>query len=193
MTGRATRLEAVRDALPPQTCLTIDELDALLGLPRKEIVKSTLRLMSRGLLERVERGCYQLTLAGIESRAFGEALTSGPIGPGTTKSRKKKPNLRTRLWRAMCVKQKFTINDLVAICAKGFEKNARENARKYLRALEQAGYLRTLPKQHGEALTSNGFKRFMLIRQTGPQAPEVKRNGQNVYDPNTGVLHDCAK
>jgi len=193
MTGRATRLEAIRDALPPHACLTIDELDVLVGLPRKEIVKSTSRLMSRGLLERVERGCYQLTAAGIESRKTGEALTSGPISPATTKSRKKKPNLRTRLWRAMCVKQKFTINDLVAICAKGPEKNPHENARKYLRALEQAGYLRTLPKQHGQALTSNGFKRFQLMRQTGPQAPEVKHGGEHVFDPNTGEFHDCTK
>ncbi|PKR55503.1 hypothetical protein [Thalassospira marina] len=193
MTGRATRLEAVRDVLPPQTCLTIDELDAALDLPRKEIVKSTQRLMSRGLLERVERGCYQLTAAGIESRAVGEALTSGPTGPDTTKSRKKKANLRTRLWRVMCVKQKFIIDELVAIAAKGPEKDARENARKYLRALELAGYLRVLPRQKGEAATSNGFKRFQLIRQTGPRAPEVKRGGQHVFDPNTGAFHDCKK
>lgn len=189
-TGRSLIQEAVRDQLPPQACLTIDELDAALTEhSRHNIVKATLKLMSRGLLERVELGCYQLTSKGMESRANGEVLTSGPNAPLTGKARKQKgTNLRLRVWRVMSVKQKFTIDDLLSVTAKGEEKNAHNNVQKYLKHLCQAGYLRELRRAPGEALTSNGFKRYQLIRHTGPQAPVLRKGG--IYDRNTGVLHE---
>lgn len=188
--GRSFLQEAVRDKLPPQSCLTIDELDtALPDHSRKSIVKATLKLMTRGLLERVELGCYQLTDKGIQSRSNGETLTSGPNAPHTAKARKQKgSNLRQRVWRVMPVKQKFTIDDLLGVAANGEEKNARNNVQKYLRFLSEAGYLRELRRVPGEALTSNGFKRYQLIRHTGPKAPVPRKNG--VYDRNTGEFHE---
>lgn len=140
-TGRSFLQEAVRDKLPPQACLTIDELDAALpDHSRKSIVKATLKLITRGLLERVELGCYQLTDKGIQSRARGEILTSGPNAPHTGKARKQKgSNLRMRVWRVMSVKQKFTIDDLLSVTAKGEEKNAHNNIQQYLRHLCRAG------------------------------------------------------
>jgi len=188
--GRSFIQEAVRDQLPPHACLTIDELDtALPEYPRRKIVMATLKLMSRGLLERVERGCYQLTSKGIANQAAGEALTSGPNAPLTAKTRAKKgTNLRLRIWRAMAVKQKFTIDDLLAVAERGDEKNARNNVQKYLRHLCQAGYLRELRRAPGDAMTSNGFKRYQLVRHTGPRAPALRPNG--IYDRNTGEFHE---
>jgi hypothetical protein len=189
-TGRSFLQEAVRDQLPPKACLTIDELaNALPDHHRRDIVKATLKLMSRGLLERVERGCYQLTDKGIESRTSSEALTSGPNQPHTAKHRpQKRNNLRQKVWRVMSVKQKFTIDDLLSVAANGEEKNARNNVQKYLRFLSEAGYLRELRRVPGEAITSNGFKRYQLVRHTGPNAPALRHNG--VYDRNTGVFHE---
>jgi hypothetical protein len=188
--GRSFIQEAVRDQLPPHACLTIDELDAALrNYPRRKIVNATLKLMSRGLIERVERGCYQLTPEGVISRADCEALTSGPNAPHTAKAQKQRGNhLRQRVWRVMPVKIKFTIDDLLSVAAKGEEKNARNNVQKYLRHLCQAGYLRELRRSPGDALTSNGFKRYQIIRHTGPLAPIPRNNG--VYDRNTGEFHE---
>lgn len=188
--GRSFLQEAVRDNLPPQACLTIDELDAALpDHSRKSIVKATLKLMTRGLLERVEVGCYQLTDKGIQSRESRETLTSGPNAPHTAKARKQKgSNLRLRVWRVMSVKQKFTIDELLSVAAKGEEKNARNNVQQYLRHLYRAGYLRELRRAPGDALTSNGFKRYQIIRHTGPLAPIPRKNG--VFDRNTGELHE---
>lgn len=188
--GRSLRQEAVRDQLPPNACLTIDELAAALPeYSRRDIVKATLKLISRGLLERVERGCYQLTSAGITSRDAAQALTSGPNEPLTAKTRTRKGStLRRRIWRVMAVKQKFTIDDLLSVSTRGEEKNARNNVQKYLRCLFKAGYLRELRRAPGEAITSNGFKRYQLIRYTGPQAPVLREDG--VFDRNTGEFHE---
>ncbi|KZB51096.1 hypothetical protein [Thalassospira xiamenensis] len=188
--GRSFRQEVVRDLLPPNACLTIDELaSALPEYSRRDIVKATVKLISRGLLERVERGCYQLTPKGIESRDANEALTSGPNEPLTAKTRTKKGStLRRRVWRVMAVKQKFTIDDLLSVSTRGEEKNARNNVQKYLRCLCKAGYLRELRRTPGEAITSNGFKRYQLIRHTGPLAPVLRQGG--VYDSNTGEFHE---
>ncbi len=188
MCGRGYNQEAVRDAILPDACLTIDQLDVTLELPRRDIVKAAGALISRGLIERVERGCFRLTEAGQKSQAEAEVLTSGPNAPLTCKKTRKKSTLRLRMWRAMAVQKKFTIGDLISAAAKGEEKNARNNAQRYLRALTVVGYLRELPREPGVKMTSNGFKRYAVLRHTGPKAPKL--NPGNIYDPNTGETHE---
>lgn len=85
---------------------------------------------------------------------------------------------RQRAWAAMRFLRTFTAPELQM----GAEI-AYDNLKKYLTALEKAGYVKRLrPKRNGEAA---GHVVWVLIRNTGPKHPIARRNGKGVYDPNT--------
>ncbi len=69
-------------------CRTIDDLNDMLDLTRRQISDGAARLVLRDYAERVEIGCYQLTVAGLEAARQGEVITSGPWRPDTVKVRK---------------------------------------------------------------------------------------------------------
>lgn len=163
---------AILTTLGHGSCLTIDQLDTALPLNRRQISDGAAKLILRGLAERVEAGCYQLTSAGLEAAARGEAITSGPMGRHTAKARKPiADTLRQRAWTAMRMSGAFTVGALVMAAGRG-EADAENNLQRYLRRLKGAGYVAELPvRERGTALTSNGFKRYRLIRDTGPAAP----------------------
>ena len=179
---------AVLDRLADGECHTIDHLDfALEAFARREIVKCAGRLVMRGLLERVELGCYQLTEDGKAALASGERITSGPHRPDRGRCRKPRRTLRQRAWNAMRMSGTFTIGDIVMAAASGEEKNAENNLQRYFRALVRAHYLVVLPiRAKGTRLTSNGFKRYRLMRDTGPTAPVFRLNSACLFDHNLG-------
>jgi hypothetical protein len=88
----------------------------------------------------------------------------------------------------MKLKGKFSLPDLCMLCAKGGEKDIYSNLRKYVKALEDAGYLIRLSlRDSGIATTSNGNVRWWLSPEkvTGLQAPVWSAKSKTVYDPNT--------
>jgi hypothetical protein len=149
-------------------------------------------LIFRGLVERVETGCYQLTLAGSAAKARGDVITSGPWKPDTAKHRKPvQDTFRQRLWNAIRMSRSFTIGDLVIAAGRG-EKDPENNATWYIRHLRAAGYIAELPvRQKGTRLTSNGFKRWRLLRDTGDKAPVYRPKAKLVHDYNTGEDVAC--
>lgn len=192
--GNAHNQMALIRALPAGACLTVDDLTAVVPMDRRVIVKTAGALVTRGLLERVERGCFQLTAEGRRVVESGESLSSGPQGSHTGARTPRRTTLRTRLWRAMRVHGKFTVGDLLTAAVRGAEKDPENNAHQYLRRLQEAGYLHRLPvRRKGTALTSNGFCRWTLIRDTGPDAPMLRRTatGWEIRDPNTGEVWPC--
>lgn len=92
----------------------------------------------------------------------------------------RQPRARARAWTSMRVLTRcqgnFTLPDLVATAA-----IAESNARHYLRALDRGGYLRRLRKP--EPGRASGHALWRLIRDTGPVAPRVRRDGE-ICDPN---------
>nr|WP_319485491.1 hypothetical protein [uncultured Cohaesibacter sp.] len=179
---------AVLHRLSDGQCHTIDHLDyALPDFKRREIVKCAGRLVMRGLLERVELGCYQLTDDGKQIIASGQKITSGPIRADRGLSRKPRETLRQRAWNAMRMSGAFTIGDIVMAASTGSEKNADNNLQRYFCALVKARYLTVLPvRVRGTKLTSNGFKRFRLMKDTGPIAPIYRANKGCLFDHNLG-------
>jgi hypothetical protein len=94
--------------------------------------------------------------------------------------------LRERVWRALRLRRKASIPDLVMLVAEGGERDIESNIGKYLSALGRAGYLQKLPlRERGTALTSNGYIRWWLVQDTGPLAPVWRVKADTVYDPNT--------
>lgn len=181
---------AVLNALASGRCLTMDQLaEALPDLSRRPLSDAAARLIERGYAERVERGCFRATGAGLLAHQRGERITSGPRGPMQRK-RPVRNGLATRLWRAMRLKGKFTLPALLELATRD-ETQAESTAGRYLRALERAGYVMRLSRREtGTSMTSNGFIRWSLIRDTGEQAPIARGDG-SVYDPNTGEVMSC--
>ncbi|MFL7904713.1 hypothetical protein ACJ41P_26535 [Azospirillum argentinense] len=172
-------------------CLTIEELADTAGISRRQAWNGTVGLIARDYVVRRERGCYEVTEEGLVAHTAGTPLKSGPAGP-LERCRKPQANtLNGRLWRAMRMKGKFSLGDLLNLAAHGDEGNAEHNAGRYVRALVAAGYLTELRRAKPDRPGSNGVKRYALLRNSGPLTPMLRRGG-DIYDPNTGELHSCA-
>ncbi len=185
MPGDATIQTAVLAALPPGECLTVEALAEITGLSRRKVSLGAAGLIGRGLSERAEVGCFRLTDAGIAAKGSRARLTSGPCGPLTqTLRRPKRTTVRDKIWKALRIKGTATIGELLETA--GVEAgNATSNAQRFCKALLRAGFLRPMRRVRGTALTSNGFARYQLLRNSGTRAPVVRVDG-SVFDPNTG-------
>lgn len=202
MTDSAPNANALLDALTPGVCLTVDKLAETTGLPKKEVSRAAGQLVLRELAERTARGCYQLTAAGAAFKAGGERIASGPRrGVPRTGRRRTADTLRDRLWAALRIRGKASIPELLELALADGERaeTSYDNAKSFLRLLRRAGYLIELRRERGAAPSSNGFKRYGLVRDSGPETPQVRRPkpahgdrpaiGAHVYDPNTGACH----
>lgn len=171
-------------AAAPRECITEAQLVELTGHSAGSIEESCRKLRKHGLLVKTARGCHKLTDAGRAALAEGKKLHSGPNGPDLGR-RQRKGTLRERAWRAMRLRRKFTIADLVMLCAEGAERDIESNLGKYLRALARAGYVRQLPVREAPTSASgNGYVRYLLLRDHGAQAPVWRLQYGEIWDPN---------
>lgn len=112
--------------------------------------------------------------------------------------------LRQKAWLAMQIKGKFSVSDLVRnALPSGSERgdgspphkgtrNPRNNIGHYVRALCLAGVLAEMKRRlPPTSPSSNGEKRWVLVRDLGRRAPVVRANGQ-VFDPNSGAVLEVA-
>lgn len=181
--GDISPTNIVLAALDRDSCLTTEFLAITTGLSRKSIVAAVATLIGRGLADRREVGCYTLTAEGESFRAAGKEIKSGPNGPLNLAAvrRPRRTTQRDRLWSAMRILKKFTLGEILTLAGDGSESNAQH----YIAALAGAGYLRQMHRrERGTSLTSNGFKRWQLIRDTGPAAPIWRKQRGELFDPN---------
>ena len=170
-------------------CVTVAELARRSRMPRRAVVRKIDVLRRRGWTERVRTGCYRLTKQGHKARDMGARATSGPTGRHSGRRKPMENTFRVRLWRALRQVKKATIPDLIELAGKGDERDAAGNARRYLRALRRAGYVTGLArKEPGTKITSTGFTRYLLVKNTGPAAPVWNSKHGELYDPNTGEV-----
>ncbi len=183
-------LTAIGQASPSE-CITEARMVALTGYDAGAVESCCMKLRKHGLLVKTARGCHKLTPAGVEAFKQGAKLRSGPKGKLT--GRKVIPGtVRTRAWAAIRIAGRASIPDVIMLAAEGGEKNIANNIGKYFSALERAGYLRQLRvRDPGTAPTSNGHVRWMLIRNSGPEAPVWRVEARTVYDPNTEEEFSC--
>lgn len=173
----------------------IDNLIQKLGLTSKSISQAAGNLIKHGYLTRSVTGVYRLTEKGKSLKRSGKPLV---INPGPEKGYKwpdePKDTFRSRAWKAMRIKQKFTVNDVLMLACEGTEKQPLNQLHIYIRALSKAGVLMELKsREPGYALTSNGFKRFALVKDLGYLAPVFRRRENEVYNPNNGEVLPCQK
>ena len=113
----------------------------------------------------------------------------GPKGPHG-KPHVRQGTLRQKAWRAMQIKGKFTLSDLVrnAVAVDACAKDPRNNIGRYVKALCTVGVLVEMKRRMVPTVVgSNGEKRWMLVRDLGRQAP-VMRSLTEVYDPNSKTV-----
>lgn len=113
----------------------------------------------------------------------------GPKGPHG-KARSVPGTLRRKAWLAMQIKGKFSLSDICRCVLTGEEgaRNPRNNLGRYIASLAAVGILQEMRHRMAPTSpTSNGEKRWLLVRDLGRQAPIRRQNG-DVFDPNAGVL-----
>jgi hypothetical protein len=163
---------------------TCESLSQRTGQTSRQIADNASLLVKRGLLKRIRPGCYEATKAGHQAIQEGNLLKSGPKAG---MSRARSWGLRQKAWRLMRIRGKFSVSDLCQGICDGSEQFAESNLGKYLKALRLAGYITRLARrQKGSAPTSNGDYRYLLVRDSGPEAPVWRKKTNTVFDPNDG-------
>jgi hypothetical protein len=188
MAGTATELLRTLATVP--TCITISQLADQLQWSRKRLRKAINVLRRYKMITSVRKGCYRATPAGHEAHKAALAIRPGPR-KGSKRAQRHDPNaLRSRLWRAMRLKRRFTVGDLIS-CACTEDEQARPkkaiaSAQRYLSLLRRQGYVIVQQQREpGTRPTSPGFKRYLLLpdRDTGHLAPQIRKDG-SLFDPN---------
>ena len=180
-------LTAIRDS-GMRECITEERLLELTELSKRQVQQSCRLLRGSGLLVKTAEGCHTITSAGREALDAGARYRSGPKDSKQSGKRVWKDTARIRIWRAIRIRRKFTVPEIIALVADEERGDMTSNVQKYVRALAKAGYLIELPRREaGTALTSNGHKRWWLTddKDTGPEAPIWRLERSTVYDPNT--------
>jgi hypothetical protein len=160
-------------------CLTVDEMVERTAYPRRSVVEACACLVRRGWVDRLERGCFTLSVEGRQALTRGDVVASGPIGPLTVRARRpKRRTIRDKMWSAIRIAKKFDLARLEEIAGA-----SRTNAQRFVLVLARAGFLTELRRQPGDAPSSNGFKRWLLVDDPGPATPTIKADGR-IWDPN---------
>jgi len=182
---------ALLQHLSSGACLTADQMAEELGVTKRQAMNAARALLRRRLMRKMAIGCFSLSEDGVVAARNEAVITSGPMGKtGVIATRTH--TLRERAWIAMRIRRRFTIGEIVAAASREEEKNARENVRKFIVQLGRAGFVKELPNRlPGTRIGSNGFKRFMLVRDTGPRAPVYRAELRVIHDANTGESLPC--
>jgi Predicted transcriptional regulator len=183
--GTATHMIAVLGAIGNGQ-FTVEEIASHLPMDRRNVSSAAGRLITRGLIERIETGVFRLSDEGRAFLAAGRTIKCGPKGKRTGVTPPLPDTLRQRAWKVMQVSRRFTIDDLLRAAARGDRADSRSNLQHYLKALTLSGHIAVLPRRiPGRALTSNGFRQWVLNRNTGPIAPVARPKDRVTYDHNT--------
>lgn len=172
--------------------LTLDQIESALPIGRKQIATAAGKLIARDFVERTENGVYRLTLSGRQALQEGASLTSGPH-----RRKRKHPvfadTLQQRAWSAMRIRgNRFTIGDIAQLAATAEDLRPEQSLQRFFHRLTRAGYLAELPSRvRGVAETSNGFKQWVLMRDTGEHAPRWLDRQKAFKDWNTREVFPC--
>ncbi|MBW7998409.1 MAG: hypothetical protein FVQ81_17920 [Candidatus Glassbacteria bacterium] len=168
--------------LDSEKSVSLEDAARFVERSKSRVCQSLSVLVRRGLAEKPDRGHYRITKAGIECFKSGGRVRSG-LHDGS-KRRPRRGSLRERVWKAARMARKFSVTDLVEIAAQENETSAARGARRYLLALERAGYLKRLKNGPQAASNWKPVSRWALLRDTGPLHPLLMRDGKTVRDRN---------
>lgn len=176
-------------------CLTIAAMAEASDMDRRKVFNRCDVLRRRKFIEHVRTDCYRITALGRGIVERGGRIRSGPARGATAGKRPvDRKTLRAKVWTALRQLEKGTAGDMLALAKTGTERDALNNARKYLQVLCRAGYVTPLKtREPGTAPTSAGFVRYLLVKNTGPLPPVYHPSEDVVRDPNIGEEIELAE
>ncbi|WP_299165843.1 hypothetical protein [uncultured Tateyamaria sp.] len=153
------------------------------GRSQAHLRKVLNELAIAGLVTRPKRGWYALTDAGHVRMKFDP---KAPVKP--RQIRKPKPgSVRSRVWRAIQIKQEFTIGDLLPVVENN-SGGTYATIGAFCVQLEKCGYLRGvfLAGDHEALNNATRIKKYRVAKHTGPVAPVWVEAENCLHDHNTG-------
>jgi len=158
------------------------ELAAHFQRDPRNVATGVVRLVRRGLVERLESGRYQITEAGRLAIEAGQVIRSGPKRAHTGSRAQHLSTSRQNIWRALRLMRKASTLELAAATS-----TSRDNVRKYLNVLAEAGYVARLRPD------ARGFGRYALVDDTGPLCPIHRPQLWCVLDRNSGERRELPR
>ncbi|WP_398309310.1 hypothetical protein [Zoogloea sp.] len=141
---------------------------------------ATQKLRKRGLIQSAGLGRYAMTDAGRAWLDSGKRISSGQ---GIKKVRPTS-GLRQRAWWVIARDRTFTVDSLLYTIATGDERNAEDNLRRYISALEHTGFITRLPARAGTAAAWS-----VVPDRIGRKAPTYRRQLKQVVCGKTGAIY----
>jgi hypothetical protein len=197
-------MDAVKTLACPRGCVKHDAIVKHTKLTGRQVATACTKLVEHQYMTRevyandtVKPGCYKLTELGKAALEEGIKLTSGPKGP-TGKPKVISDTVRDRAWRVLRMRRKTSAPELIGLlldagCDDATVTRTKNNLNKYLRYLHLAGYLIEMRREAPQSPTSNGAKRFLLTRNTGPLAPIPQPKQKKVFDQNEEKQYDAKR
>ncbi len=174
----------------PADCVHQKQFAALLGYSMPQVEHCCHKLMRRGYLDRIGRGCYRLNEKGRQALISGERIRGGSRATDRRKPRPRNPNsFYQRVWTALRYLRTATAPDIVMLVGAPDYRTPRTMIRKLMCWLKAAGVVVELDRREPSTKSGGrGFKRFRLVRDLGPFVPIWRARDQRLFDPNSGEL-----
>ncbi len=121
---------------------------------------------------------YTITAAGAEAVArvaAGQRHRSGPKGPRDKRRVPDGDSFVQRLWTLFRASKLLDADSAASLLVDAGDdvKTAARTARRYFHRWTQAGYAAESTNRVGAVGSSNGFKRYILVKDCGPVAPST--------------------
>jgi predicted transcriptional regulator len=158
------------------------------GLTRIQVTDAVRKLRGRGYVEIPKPGNYRITDAGRTWLTTGKAIVSGQ---GAKKPRPAS-GLRQRAWWLMTKDKTFTLDGLLYTVATGTERDAEDNLRRYLNALERTGFIARIQERRGSGSKTAITWRINADRLSR-KAPIFRQRHQQVVCSKTGTVYPIEK
>ena len=163
---------------------TTDVITQATGMSRHATWRAAAKLRQIGLIDAVSRGEYTLTEAGRDWLESGRVVERR--GPSERRTRTAR-GLRVRAWWLMRQLGRWTLPDLLTTLADGTQRTPQSNMLRYLNGLEAAGIVRRAKRTVPAARPGRGHVLWIIARDLGPQAPVLRDDRRELYDPNAGT------
>ncbi|MDO5648840.1 hypothetical protein [Paracoccus sp. (in: a-proteobacteria)] len=169
--GRQDIWEAIRAAKPG---FSAGDLAEVSGANRKTVEDYLRCLIPAGVIEHLPAGGFRLVDdRGVHAPRLNRQGQPVVQGAGVE-----------NMWRSMRMMAAFSSLDLAVHSSAGDVTVSESTAKSYCHMLLKTGFLRVEQK----AVPGKRAAVYRLIRNTGPQPPQIQRI-KRVYDPNTKQVH----
>lgn len=149
--------------------MSIQELAQATGLTLNEVRSACRTMVPKKLIIREAPGVYRIGYHG--QRVLKD---NAPVRRST---------LEPKAWRSMRNLRVFSVEDIQSRIDTGENQRVQSTIRGYVNALERAGYVVRMPRRAGPDGVLQD--RWMLVNNTGFEAPVWRRSRYEMYDPNT--------